>query len=69
LPKKPRKRREVKAVTEPVAPQIEHLIRPRMRQEVPQSEMYKHNPETFVSNLTMREARALYDALKGYFGG
>jgi len=70
LPHKPRKRREVKAIKEPVAPRIhEQYELPRMRHEVSQSEMYKHNPETFVSNLTMREARALYDALKGYFGG
>ena len=71
-PRKPRVDKKVKAIKEPMMlnePLNDLLIRPRTREEIPQSEMYKHNPETFVSNLTMREARALYDALKSYFGG
>lgn len=43
-----------------VTPTHEHVLRPRMPQAF--------NPEMFVQDLSLKEARAVFDVLKGYFG-
>ena len=45
-------------ITEPLA---EKLARPRMAQAF--------NPEMFVQDLSLKDARAVYEVLKGYFSG
>ena len=66
LPHKPRKRREVKAIKEPVVPRIhEQYELPRMKQFAEP----KFNPEMFVQDLSLKDARAVYEVLKGYFSG
>ena len=44
-----------------VTPTHEHVLRPRMAQAF--------NPEMFVQDLSLREAKAVFDVLKGYFSG
>ena len=61
-PRKPRVDKKVKAVQEEIAitPIHEPLLRPRMPQAF--------NPEMFVQELSLKDARAVYELLKGYFG-
>lgn len=64
MPKKAKKVKEAKPVKEPVrliTPTHEHLLRPRMPQAF--------NPETLIQDLSLREAKQLFETLKGYFGG
>jgi hypothetical protein len=43
-----------------ITPTHEHILRPRMPQAF--------NPETLIQDLSLREAKQLFETLKGYFG-
>lgn len=44
-----------------ITPTHEHILRQRMPQAF--------NPETLIQDLSLREAKQLFETLKGYFGG
>lgn len=73
LPKKPRKPRvdkkpqlsQAERIQQDIlAPLNERLLHPRMPR-MPQA----FNAETFVEDLSLKDARAVYELLKGYFSG
>jgi hypothetical protein len=59
---KPKKQKQNKVkVPMLITPTHEHILRPRMPQAF--------NPETLIQDLSLREAKQLFETLKGYFGG
>ena len=69
-PRKPRVDKKVKAVQEPVAPQLHRQYEiPRMKQFADVKPERSFNPEMFVQDLSLKDARAVYELLKGYFSG
>lgn len=64
LPKKPRKPREVKKV------QVkEHIETAPIQHRPPLRMKQAFNAEEFVGGLSLKEAKEVFDTLKGYFGG
>lgn len=58
---KPKKQKQNKVkVPTLITPTHEHILRPRMPQAF--------NPETLIQDLSLREAKQLFETLKGYFG-
>ena len=60
IPKKPRKPR---SINKPKPVVIEAPTPPRMKQVANQ-----FNPEMFVQELSLKDAKAVFEVLKGYFG-
>lgn len=63
IPKKPRKPREVKLKPTVIDRPVERHIE-RIKQVVD-----TFNPERFVQDLSLKDAKAVYEVLKGYFSG
>lgn len=63
LPMKPRKPREVKVKVAKPVEQVVAPTPPRMKQVA-----NEFNPEMFVQELSLKDAKAVFEVLKGYFG-